>query len=88
NFVEDASWVRLRSLSLSYSLPSGLLNRTKLFKGATISLTGNNLWLSTDFTGFDPESSSFSSGSNTSEGFSGFTYPGTRSFLATINLQF
>lgn len=88
NFIEDASWVRLRSLSLSYSLPSGLLNRTKLFKGATISLTGNNLWLSTDFTGFDPESSSFNAGSNTSEGFSGFTYPGTRSFLATVNLQF
>jgi len=88
NFVEDASWVRLRSLSLSYSLPSSLLSRTKLFTDASISLTGNNLWLSTKYTGFDPESSSFSSGSNASEGFSGFTYPGVRSFLATINLKF
>ncbi|MBA2500705.1 MAG: SusC/RagA family TonB-linked outer membrane protein [Chitinophagaceae bacterium] len=88
NFIEDASWIRLRSLSLSYSLPSSLLNRISVIKGASISLTGNNLWLSTDFTGFDPEASSFSSGSNASEGFSGFTYPGTRSFLATLNLQF
>ncbi len=88
NFVEDASWVRLRSLSLSYSLPSNLLTRTKLFTDASISLTGNNLWLSTKYTGFDPESSSFSSGSNAAEGFSGFTYPGVRSFLATINLKF
>jgi TonB-linked SusC/RagA family outer membrane protein len=88
NFIEDASWIRLRSLSLSYSLPSALLTRTKVIKGATISLTGNNLWLSTEYTGFDPESSSFSSSSNASEGFSGFTYPGVRSFLATVNLQF
>jgi TonB-linked SusC/RagA family outer membrane protein len=88
NFIEDASWVRLRSLSLSYSLPSGILARTKVIRGATLSLTGNNLWLSTDFSGFDPESSSFTAGSNASDAFSGFTYPGVRSFLATLNLQF
>jgi TonB-linked SusC/RagA family outer membrane protein len=88
NFIEDASWIRLRSLSLSYSLPSGVLERTKVIRGATLSLTGNNLWLSTDFTGFDPESSSFTAGSNASDAFSGFTYPGVRSFLATLNLQF
>jgi hypothetical protein len=87
-FIEDASWVRLRSLSLSYNLPSSLVGPNKVIKGASFTVTGNNLWLSTDFTGFDPESSSFSSSSNTSEGFSGFTYPGTRSFLATVTLQF
>ncbi|RYZ52965.1 MAG: SusC/RagA family TonB-linked outer membrane protein [Sphingobacteriales bacterium] len=88
NFIEDASWVRLRSLSLSYSLPGSWLNRTRVLKGATISITGNNLWLSTDYTGFDPESSSFNAANNASEGFSGFTYPSVRSFLATVNLQF
>ena len=88
NFIEDASWVRLRSVSLSYSLPSSILNRTGFIKGATVSVVGNNLWLSTDYSGFDPESSSFTASSNASEGFSGFTYPGVRSFLATINLQF
>ena len=88
NFVEDASWVRLRTLSLSYSLPAKLLATTKVLKGATISLTGNNLWLSTKYSGFDPESSSFTASDNASEGFSGFTYPGVRSFLATVNLQF
>ncbi|HEV8286047.1 MAG TPA: SusC/RagA family TonB-linked outer membrane protein [Chitinophagaceae bacterium] len=88
NFVEDASWVRLRSLSLTYSIPSSILMRTKILKAASVSLTGNNLWLSTDYSGFDPESSSFNSGANSAEGFSGFTYPGVRSFLATINIQF
>ncbi len=88
NFVEDASWVRLRSLTLSYALPSTWLKSTKVLNGASISLTGNNVWLSTKYTGFDPESSSFNASSNIAEGFSGFTYPGVRSFLATVNLQF
>jgi hypothetical protein len=59
-----------------------------VLKGASVSLTGNNLWLKTDYTGFDPESSSFSSGANSSEGFSGFTYPGVRTFMASVNIQF
>lgn len=88
NFVEDASWVRLRSLTLSYSLPSALLKRTGVFSGATVSVTGNNLWLSTKYSGFDPESSSFNASSNAAEGYAGFVYPGVRSFLATVNLQF
>jgi hypothetical protein len=59
-----------------------------VFSGATISLTGNNLWLSTKYSGFDPESSSFNASSNAAEGYAGFVYPGVRSFLATVNLQF
>jgi TonB-linked SusC/RagA family outer membrane protein len=88
NFVEDASWVRLRSLTLGYSLPSKWLKNTKVFNAASISLTGNNLWISTDYSGFDPESSSFNAGSNVAEGYAGFTYPGVRSFIATVNIQF
>ncbi|MDB5248131.1 MAG: TonB-dependent receptor plug [Segetibacter sp.] len=88
NFVEDASWIRLRSLTLSYTLPSKWLKSTKVFNAASISLTGNNLWLSTNYSGFDPESSSFNAGSNVAEAYSGFTYPGVRSFLATVNIQF
>lgn len=86
-FIEDASWVRLRNVSLSYQLPSKLLARTKFITGANITLTGNNLWLHTDYTGFDPESSSTNAASN-ADAFSGFTYPAVRSFLATINLTF
>jgi TonB-linked SusC/RagA family outer membrane protein len=88
NFIEDASWVRLRSLSLSYTLPAQLLSATKAISGATVSFTGNNLWLDTKYTGFDPETSSSSSGNNASDAFSGFTYPATRSFLFSLNLQF
>jgi hypothetical protein len=86
-FIEDASWVRLRNVSLSYQLPSGLLSKTHFISGANITLTGNNLWLHTKYTGFDPESSSFDAGSN-ADAFAGFTYPAVRSFLASINVTF
>jgi TonB-linked SusC/RagA family outer membrane protein len=88
NFIEDASWVRLRSASLSYILPGHLLSATKTFTGATVSFTGNNLWMNTKYTGFDPETSSSAAGNNASDSFSGFTYPATRSFLFSLNLQF
>ncbi|QNL48322.1 SusC/RagA family TonB-linked outer membrane protein [Olivibacter sp. SDN3] len=84
--VEDASWVRLRSATFSYSFPSEWL-RGSFVQNATLSVTGNNLWLWTKYTGYDPEASSFPSGSNI-DGFAGFTHPATRSFLFTLNVGF
>jgi hypothetical protein len=86
NFVEDASWVRLRNVSVSYNMPKSFFGRTPI-QGATITFTGNNLLLFTDYTGYDPETSSFSSGSNV-DAFTGFTYPAIRSYLFSINLNF
>ncbi|GAB3196152.1 TonB-linked SusC/RagA family outer membrane protein [Pontibacter aydingkolensis] len=86
NFVEDASWVRLRSLTLSYSLPNKWFENL-FIRNAGVSLTGNNLWLSTDYSGFDPENSSTPAGSNVT-GFAGFTYPAVRSYLFTLNVGF
>jgi TonB-linked SusC/RagA family outer membrane protein len=85
-FVEDASWTRLRNLSLSYKLPAKILP-TNVIKGATLTFTGNNLILWTDYSGFDPETSSFSAGSN-ADGFTGFSYPAVRSYLFSINVNF
>lgn len=87
NFIEDASFVKLRNVTLAYTLRSASLAKTKIIKGATFSVTGNNLWISTDYSGFDPESSSANSGSIT-DGFAGFTYPSVRSFMMSINLTF
>nr|WP_276900076.1 SusC/RagA family TonB-linked outer membrane protein [Pedobacter kyonggii] len=85
-FVSDASWVRLRSASLSYALPAKWLP-TKTIKSASLSITGNNLWLWTKYYGVDPESSSFDSGSN-NDGSAGFTYPSARTILFSINVGF
>lgn len=86
NFVEDASWVRLRNLNLSYNLPEKIFKKG-IVKNASITLTGNNLILITDYTGFDPESSSTSAGNN-ADAFSGFTYPALRSYLVSVNINF
>ncbi|RYG06330.1 MAG: SusC/RagA family TonB-linked outer membrane protein [Chitinophagaceae bacterium] len=86
-FIENASWLRLRTLSLSYQVPAKFVQRSKFLTGASITFTGNNLWLDTKWSGFDPESSSTNSGSVV-DGFSGFTYPATRNYIASINLNF
>jgi hypothetical protein len=77
----------LRTLSLSYNLSNSLLKKSKFIKAASVSLTGNNLFLWTNFSGFDPESSSTSADSN-ADGFSGFTYPGVRSYFLSLNINF
>ena len=86
NFVEDASWVRLRTLSIGYQLPARIFQGS-VIQSANVTFTGNNLFLWTDYTGFDPETSSFSASSNV-DAFSGFTYPAIRSFLVSINVNF
>ncbi len=85
-FVQDASWIRLRSATLAYSLPTKWLP-SKVIRNASLSVTGNNLFLHTDYYGLDPESLSADAGSNV-DGSSGFTYPAARTFLFTINVGF
>ncbi|MEJ7692857.1 TonB-dependent receptor [Daejeonella sp.] len=85
-FVQDASWVRLRSATLQYNLPTSWLP-AKAIRNASLSVTGNNLWLHTDYYGLDPESLSADSGSNV-DGSAGFTYPAARTFLFTLNVGF
>ena len=85
-FVENASWTRLRYLSLSYKIPVKWL-KTNVIKDASVTFTGNNLILWTDFSGFDPETSSMPAGSN-ADGFTGFSYPAVRSYLFSINVNF
>ncbi|OQY94133.1 MAG: SusC/RagA family TonB-linked outer membrane protein [Sphingobacteriales bacterium UTBCD1] len=87
NFVQDASWIRLRTISLSYALPTSLLKKTFIDR-ASISFTGNNLWLSTKYNGFDPEASDAITGDLTSSSQAGFTYPPLRNFLFSINVTF
>jgi len=86
-FVEDASWIRLRTVSLAYSIPQKWM-KGSVIKGATASFTGNNLWLSTPYNGFDPESSDAISSDPTASSQSGFTYPQLRNYLFTLNVSF
>lgn len=87
NFVQDANWVRLRSLSLSYNLPQKWLKRSFITR-ANVGFTGYNLWLSTPYNGFDPEASDVASGDPTASMMAGFTYPANRSYSFSLNVTF
>ena len=56
-FLEDASFLRLKNVMLSYSLPSKMLKKSKFFTSARIYLQAQNLFTFTAFTGIDPEAS-------------------------------
>ncbi|GHN00474.1 SusC/RagA family TonB-linked outer membrane protein [Cytophagales bacterium WSM2-2] len=81
NSLYDMTFVKLREMSLSYNIPvSKLGNVSKVFKTASISLIGRNLWLIyTPNRDFDPSIMSNLTGENGQ-------LPGTRSFGASIKL--
>jgi len=82
--IYDTSWLRLRELTLSYNLPANILG--SVFQGATLSLTGRNLWLSTDYPGIDPETNL--TGDSNGYGLDYFNMPNTKSYTATVRLNF
>ena len=55
-FIEDASFMRLKNLTVAYSLPKNLTDKLGL-KGLNFHFTGRNLWTVTNYKGEDPEPS-------------------------------
>jgi hypothetical protein len=64
-----------------------MMKNHKALEGATITLSGNNLWLSTKYTGIDPETSLVGSSSN-GQGLDYFQGPNTKSYTVGIGLKF
>ncbi len=78
-FLENASFLRLKNLSLSYSLPQSLLRKTNFFSMVRIYGQAQNLFTVTGFNGLDPEVSS-----NIYQA----QYPASRQFTLGVELQF
>ena len=78
-FVENASFVRLKNVTLSYTFPRQLLKKTGFMEGARIYAIGRNLLTFTDYSGYDPEIDS-----NLSMG----KYPNTRQYEIGVELNF
>jgi outer membrane receptor protein involved in Fe transport len=60
-YVEDASFVKLRELSLAYNVPKHYASQLGPLKTLQLSLTGRNLLTFTHYSGLDPEVSNFGS---------------------------
>jgi TonB-dependent starch-binding outer membrane protein SusC len=84
--IEDGSYIRLQSASLSYSLPSGWV-RARGLSGARLYVSGSNLFTRTDYRGFDPEVSSFGVG-NQNRGIDIGAYPSARTITVGANFTY
>lgn len=87
--VEDGSFLRLNNLNLGYTLPGALTNRVGISQ-LRVYVTGNNLKLWTDYTGYDPEVSTGrgSSFSGLTPGVDYSAFPRSRSYTVGLNVTF
>jgi hypothetical protein len=58
-WVEDGSYLRLKNISLTYSVPKNIIAKQKFIKDVKITLSAQNLWTLTKYTGYDPEVGAF-----------------------------
>jgi len=77
--IEDASFMRLRNVTLSYNFPSSLLQRVELIQSVRLFLQGQNLATWTEWTGFDPEDNN---------NIGQFEYPVPRTYTIGLDITF
>ena len=79
HYLENASFLRLKNLMLSYNIPGKALAKIRFFDGARVFVQGQNLLTFTGFTGIDPE---------VSANIYRAQYPMTRQFTLGVELNF
>ncbi len=85
-FIEDASFLRLSNVTVGYTFDT---KSVEWLGKARVYVTGNNLLLFTDYTGFDPEVSVDANENGVpSLGIDFTSYPKARTFTFGVNLQF
>jgi TonB-linked SusC/RagA family outer membrane protein len=84
-YIEDASFWRLREVSLTYNVPRKWLGSFAV-SGLSLTISGRNLALWTDYTGLDPEINSIGQSNFTT--FEFLSQPPVRSWRARVNVTF
>jgi TonB-linked SusC/RagA family outer membrane protein len=79
HLLENATFLRLKTLTLSYVFPSSLMKKTGFFNSAKVFVTGRNLFTVTEYEGPDPEIDS-----NLTYG----AYPNTRQYSVGVEFKF
>jgi TonB-linked SusC/RagA family outer membrane protein len=82
--IQDASWVKLRTIGLTYNVKSAVLDKLNI-SNLSFSANANNILLWTPFEGYDPEGSQYSAGTNV-YGFTGLSTPISESYSLGIKL--
>ncbi|HEY4111110.1 SusC/RagA family TonB-linked outer membrane protein [Puia sp.] len=92
-FIYDASFVKLREVAITYTLPAKTIAKMGVVKGMEFSLSGKNLWIiHKNLPDSDPEQGvavgSGNSAQNGSQGFQSGAYPVFRTFGANVRVRF
>lgn len=88
-FLESGSFFRLNNATLGYNLRPNSFRWGNAFQNIRLSVTGQNLFVITDYSGFDPEvNTGATSGGIQTFGIDRFTYPRARTFMINLNLTF
>ncbi len=88
-YLKDGAFLRLNNLSLNYTFNTESLGINKYVKGLNLSVTGQNLWLSTKYDGYDPEVNNDRSISGISSyGIDYLSYPRAKSVIFGLNVTF
>ncbi|WP_416865716.1 MAG: SusC/RagA family TonB-linked outer membrane protein [Imperialibacter sp.] len=88
-YLENGSFLRLNNATLAYNLNSDKIGLSDAFQNIRLSVTGQNLFIITDYSGYDPEINTGStSGGIQTFGIDYFTYPKARTFLIGLNVTF
>lgn len=84
-FVEDGSYLRLKNLSLGYTLPKQLIQKWNI-ANLRVYVSGQNLFTITNYSGYDPEINSRSG--NLGRGIDYGGYPTAKTYTVGLNLSF
>lgn len=88
-YLEDGDFLRLNNATLGYTLTPEMVGLEGWFNNIRFSITGQNLFVLTDYSGFDPEVNTGGSiGGVQTFGIDRFTYPTARTILLGLNVSF
>jgi len=85
-FIEDASYLRLKNVTLGYNLPSSALKRMGL-STVRLYVSGTNLWTVTGYSGYDPEGNAYG-GTTDIVGVDYGGYPLAKTYTVGLNIGF
>lgn len=78
DLVEDASYIRLKNITLAYTLPQEVIQQVGFFSNVKLYLTGRNLLTWTKYSGIDPEVNLYTSA----------LFPNTKQYVFGVELKF
>lgn len=83
--IQDGSFIRIRNIGLNYAFPQDLVHKWHL-TALSVGINAENYFLFTDYTGYDPEISSFGGGLN--QGVDVYGYPKPKVLALNLNVSF